>query len=119
MPPRSKRRFRNRNNINLGGVRQRARVRLNGKYLSTLSLPPFRIVVDNLQPKDNRLEVEMTSVSANRIRDLDRRGTENFQGHQHREHQLPSIQRRGLAADRVRFAGAGDIDGIGIGGRLI
>jgi hypothetical protein len=32
------------------------------------------VVVDHLKPTGNQLEVEVTSVSANRIRDLDRRG---------------------------------------------
>jgi hypothetical protein len=59
--------------LNLGRVGQSARVRLNGKDYGTLITPPFRVVVDNLKPKDNRLEVEITNVSANRIRDLDRR----------------------------------------------
>jgi hypothetical protein len=60
--------------LNLGDVRQSARVRLNGKDLGTVITPPFRVVVDNLKPTGNQLEVEVTSVSANRIRDLDRRG---------------------------------------------
>ena len=60
--------------LDLGDVRQSARVKLNGKDYGTLITPPFRVVMDNLQPKDNVLEVEVTSVSANRIRDLDRRG---------------------------------------------
>jgi len=60
--------------INLGDVRQSARVRVNGKDYGTLITPPFRVVVDNLQPAGNKLEVEVTSVAANRIRDLDRRG---------------------------------------------
>jgi hypothetical protein len=60
--------------LDLGKVCQSARVRLNGRDYGTLIAPPFRVVVDNVQPKDNRLEVEVTSVSANRIRDLDRRG---------------------------------------------
>lgn len=60
--------------LDLGKVCQSARVRLNGRDYGTLLLSPFRVVVDNLQSKDNRLEVEVTSVSANRIRDLDRRG---------------------------------------------
>jgi hypothetical protein len=60
--------------LDLGKVCQSARVRLNGKDYGALIAPPFRVVADNLQPKDNRLEVEVTSVSANRIRDLDRRG---------------------------------------------
>jgi hypothetical protein len=60
--------------LDLGKVCQSARVRLNGRDLGTLITPPFRVVVDNLKPRDNRLEVEITNVSANRIRDLDRRG---------------------------------------------
>jgi hypothetical protein len=60
--------------LDLGKVCQSARVRLNGRDYGTLIATPFRLVVDNLKPKDNLLEVEVTSVSANRIRDLDRRG---------------------------------------------
>ncbi len=60
--------------INLGDVRQSARVRVNGKDYGTLIMPPFRVVLDNLKPTGNTLEVEVTSVTANRIRDLDRRG---------------------------------------------
>ena len=58
----------------LGKVLQSARVKLNGKDYGTLIAPPFGVVVDNLQPTNNVLEVEVTSTSANRIRDLDRRG---------------------------------------------
>jgi hypothetical protein len=60
--------------LDLGKVCQSARVRLNGRDYGTLIAPPFRVVVDNVQPKDNRLDIEVTSVSANRIRDLDQRG---------------------------------------------
>ncbi|MFZ0828296.1 MAG: glycosyl hydrolase [Verrucomicrobiia bacterium] len=60
--------------LDLGDVRQSARVKLNGKDYGTLILPPFRVTVDNLKPTGNRLEIEATSVAANRIRDLDRRG---------------------------------------------
>ncbi len=60
--------------LNFGDVRQSARVRVNGKNYGTLITPPFRVVVDNLKPTGNTLEVEVTSVAANRIRDLDWRG---------------------------------------------
>lgn len=60
--------------LNLGGVAQSARVRLNGKALATLFAPPFQLEIEDLKPEGNLLEVEVTSVSANRIRDLDRRG---------------------------------------------
>jgi hypothetical protein len=62
--------------LDLGDVRQSARVKLNGKDYGTLITPPFRVVVDNLKPTGNQLEVEVTSVAANRIRDLDRRGVQ-------------------------------------------
>jgi len=60
--------------LDLGDVRQSARVRVNGRDYGTLIIPPFRVAVDNLKATDNLLEVEITNVSANRIRDLDRRG---------------------------------------------
>jgi hypothetical protein len=49
-------------------------VRLNGKNLGTLFIPPFRVDLPAglLLPKNNVLEVEVTNTSANRIRDLDR-----------------------------------------------
>jgi len=60
--------------LDLGKVCQSARVRLNGRALGTLITPPFRAVLTGLKPWNNWLEVEVTNVSANRIRDLDRRG---------------------------------------------
>jgi hypothetical protein len=60
--------------LDLGDVRQSARVTLNGKDYGTLIASPFRVTVDHLKPTGNVLEVEVTSVAANRIRDLDRRG---------------------------------------------
>jgi hypothetical protein len=59
--------------LDLGRVCESARVRLNGRDLGTLFLPPFCVVAEGLKPKDNLLEVEVTNLSANRIRDLDRR----------------------------------------------
>jgi hypothetical protein len=59
--------------LNLGDVCQSARIRLNGKDYGTVIVPPFGVVVDNLKPTGNKLEVEVANVSANRIRDLDRR----------------------------------------------
>jgi alpha-L-rhamnosidase len=59
--------------LDLGQVCQSARVTLNGRNYGTLITPPFHVVVDNLKPTGNRLEVEVTNVSANRVRDLDRR----------------------------------------------
>lgn len=58
----------------LGRVCQSARVRLNGKSLGTLIAPPFTVAAGRLKARGNRLEIEVTNVGANRIRDLDRRG---------------------------------------------
>jgi len=62
--------------LDLGKVCQSARVRLNGSDHGMLITPPFRVLVSEgqLKPKDNFLEIEVTSTAANRIRDLDRRG---------------------------------------------
>jgi hypothetical protein len=57
--------------INLGKVCQSARVRLNGKPLGVVIIPPYSVEAPALLPKGNLLEVEVTNVSANRVRDLD------------------------------------------------
>jgi hypothetical protein len=62
--------------LNLGNVRQSARVKVNGKDYGILVTPPFRVMVNDLKPTGNQLEVDVTSVAANRIRDLDRRGVQ-------------------------------------------
>ncbi len=59
--------------LDLGTVCQSARVTLNGVQLGTPFIAPFRVFVPALKPTDNKLEVEVTNVAANRIRDLDRR----------------------------------------------
>ena len=62
--------------LNLGTVHESARVRLNGRELGTLIEPFFSVETGPLRPTGNVLEVEVTNVSANRIRDLDRRGVQ-------------------------------------------
>ena len=62
--------------LDLGRVHETARVRLNGRDLGTVLLPPYQVLVDELRPRDNVLEVEVTNLAANRIRDLDRRGVD-------------------------------------------
>ena len=56
--------------LDLGDVRESARVRLNGVDLGCRILPPytFDIPAGTLKPHANELEVEVTSVGANRIR---------------------------------------------------
>jgi len=60
--------------LDLGAVAQSARVRLNGRELGTLLQAPWQVIVEDLRTSHNLLEIEVTSVAANRIRDLDRRG---------------------------------------------
>ena len=62
--------------LDLGIVHESARVRLNGRELGTAIEPPFAIETGPLRPTGNVLEVEVTNVSANRIRDMDRRGVD-------------------------------------------
>jgi hypothetical protein len=59
--------------LDLGRVCHSARVRLHGQDLETLIMSPYRLTVGHLEPAGNVLEVEVTNLSANRIRDLDRR----------------------------------------------
>src|SRR4029077_7621414 len=59
--------------LDLGTVCQSARVRFNGHDFGTVFVAPFRVLVDGVKATGNVLEVEVTNVSANRIRDLDRR----------------------------------------------
>ena len=60
--------------LDLGDVRHSARVRINGKDCGSLITSPFRLRATGLTQKNNRLEIEVTSTAANRIRDMDRRG---------------------------------------------
>jgi hypothetical protein len=60
--------------LDLGDVRDCARVKLNGKDYGALLGPAYKVRVDNLVQGKNSLEVEVTNVAANRIRDLDQRG---------------------------------------------
>ena len=61
--------------LDLGDVRESARVRINGQEVGTLYAVPFRTVVGQyLKPGKNILEVEVTNLPANRIAEYDRQG---------------------------------------------
>jgi len=62
--------------LDLGEVKHVARVHLNGELLGPLIMRPYRLSVPGglLRSSGNVLEVEVTNLAANRIRDLDRRG---------------------------------------------
>ncbi len=60
--------------LDLGDVRESARVRLNGQEHAVLWSIPFRARIGaHLKPGRNVLELDVTNLAANRIRDLDRR----------------------------------------------
>lgn len=61
--------------LDLGGVGDSARVFLNGHPVARLWSRPFRAALGQaLRPGRNTLVVDVTSLAANRVRDLDRRG---------------------------------------------
>src|SRR5205823_5516739 len=57
--------------LDLGRVAESARVRLNGQELGILFARPFRVETGPLRRTGNELEIEVTNLSANRIRDWD------------------------------------------------
>ena len=60
--------------LDLGEVRESARVLLNGRPITTAWSLPFRVRVGAfLQPGRNVLELDVTNLAANRIRDMDQR----------------------------------------------
>ena len=67
--------------LDLGRVAASARVTLNGSDRGILCAPPFHIEIRGLREHGNELVIEVTNTSANRLRDLDRRGVQwrNFQ----------------------------------------
>ncbi len=61
--------------LDLGDVRESARVRINGQEVGTAWAVPFRLKVGRyLHPGTNRIEIAVTNLPANRIADMDRRG---------------------------------------------
>jgi hypothetical protein len=62
--------------LDLGRVHESARVTLNDVYLGSLWAEPFQLQIEpaRLKPGRNTLEIEVTNLAANRIRDLDWRG---------------------------------------------
>ena len=61
--------------LELGGVHDSARVSLNGRDLGTLIGPSFRTIIDGAWlTAENRLEVHVTNLPANRIAALDKAG---------------------------------------------
>lgn len=62
--------------LQLGDVRESARIRLNGEELGCLWSNPFRMAPLTLNEGSNRLEITVTNLSANRLRELEISGKE-------------------------------------------
>jgi len=63
--------------LDLGDVRESARVKINGAEVAKLVAFPMRSKIGRYLKKGaNTIEVEVTNLAANRIRDLDRRKVE-------------------------------------------
>lgn len=61
--------------LDLGDVRESARVILNGKEIGALIAPPFRVRIEpSMAQRENVLEVRVTNLMANRIAGLDKKG---------------------------------------------
>ena len=61
--------------LDLGQIGDSGRIRLNGKEVAGLIQPPWTVVIPAAELKaENRLEVIVTNLAANRIADMDRRG---------------------------------------------
>ena len=62
--------------LDLGDVRESARISLNGENIACLWSVPFKMNIGPLKEGENILEIEVTNLSANRLRDLELSGIE-------------------------------------------
>jgi hypothetical protein len=61
--------------LDLGDVRESARVILNGREIAAMISPPFRVKIEpSMAQAENVLEVRVTNLMANRIAALDKKG---------------------------------------------
>jgi len=63
--------------LSLGDVRESAQIKINGRDAGTLYAVPFETKIgDLLQDGENKIEIAVTNLPANRIADYDRKGVE-------------------------------------------
>ena len=61
--------------LDLGNVRETARVKINGKDLGLIWCLPNRLIIPKgIIKQKNNIEIEVTNLSINRVIDLDKRG---------------------------------------------
>ncbi len=62
--------------LNLGDVRESAKIWLNGDYIGDAWSVPFEINIGSLKKGTNELKIEVTNLAANRVRDMEMKGKE-------------------------------------------
>jgi uncharacterized membrane protein YkoI len=62
--------------LNLGDVRESAKVWLNDEFIGTAWSVPYQLNIKNLKTGKNTLKIQVTNLSANRIRDKELKGEE-------------------------------------------
>jgi hypothetical protein len=62
--------------LNLGDVRESAKVWLNDEFIGTAWSVPYQLNLEKLKPGKNTLKIQVTNLSANRIRDKELKGEE-------------------------------------------
>lgn len=62
--------------LNLGDVRESAKVWLNDEFIGTAWSVPYQLTIGKLKPGKNTLKIEVTNLSANRIRAKELKGEE-------------------------------------------
>lgn len=63
-------------NLNLGDVRESAKVWLNDRFIGTAWSVPYQLNIGKLKPGKNTLKIQVTNLSANRVRDMELKGQE-------------------------------------------
>lgn len=63
-------------NLDLGDVRESAKVWLNGTYIGTAWSVPYQLNIGKLKPGKNELKIQVTNLGANRVRDMELKGIE-------------------------------------------
>ncbi|MRX69433.1 alpha-L-rhamnosidase [Flavobacterium resistens] len=63
-------------NLNLGDVRESAKVWLNDEFIGTAWSVPYQLNIGKLKSGKNILKIQVTNLSANRIRDKELKGEE-------------------------------------------
>lgn len=62
--------------LNLGDIRESAKVWLNEEFIGTAWSVPYKLNIGKLKPGKNTLKIQVTNLSANRIRDKELKGEE-------------------------------------------